>query len=152
MPLLTPPRDLIQMPVADRRLGDTVVRQLATFVQLRHVQELNGECSAVIALRISLFAAAGEGFGPALAGPGFSDYMAELRADNNCLVVAQTGKILAVRGNETEADWLERCNAFAGDTMLQGDFFRALREGQAVKIGEMIRQYIQNADAAGKFC
>lgn len=101
MPLLpyTPP--LIELPISDLQLGDTLVRRRARFESLLHRQEADGQSLVRITVRVCPYAAEGAGYGPALTGPGFASYLAELGADNRTLVDAtpgeQAGAILAVR-------------------------------------------------------
>lgn len=154
MPLISPPHTHIELPVADRIVADTRIRQKCAFAMLRHTQNEAGECCAHIGVLVTLYAAddaAAEGFGRPLTGPGFSSYAAELVADNNTLVDAQTGAIQAIRQGENDASWRAKIDAFPQPTMLQGDFFEYLRENQPVRIGDMIRQHIQQADAMGRF-
>ena len=152
MPLQAYPRTPITLPVADRRVADTLVRQQAMFLQLTHTQAEDGQCRATVTVRVDLYAAAGDGYGQRLMGNGFSSYTVQLVAANDTLVDAQTGAILAIQlPGQSGADWQAHLDSFSQATMLQGDFFEYLRENQPIKIGDMIRQYIQQADAAGKF-
>ncbi len=151
MPLLPGARTLIEIPVADRVFLDSVIRQKARFVSLVHHQYESGESLAHIAVEVRLYAADGDGFGPVLDGPGFAPYRVELAADNQTVVDAQTGAILAIRQGEAEADWQEKLTGYAQPVMLQGDFFEYLRENVDVRIGDMIRLHIAQADAMGRF-
>lgn len=151
MPLLPGARALIEIAVASRTIVDTLIKQKAKFVSLLHQQTEAGESLVIVTVRVALFAADGDGFGPALEGPGFSAYEVQLRADNQTVVDAQTGAILAIRLGEPEADWQNKLASYEQPVMLQGDFFEYLRENQPIKIGEMIRQHITQADAMGRF-
>lgn len=152
MAFLTGTHLLIELPVADRQQGDTRIRQRARFVGLAHGQSADGTCTATITVLVSLYAAEGDGYGEPLTGPGFSPYSATLAADNQTLVAVESGQILAIRQGEQEAAWQAKIEELSRerDTMLQGDFFEVLRE-QTIKIGDMIRQHIQQADAMGRF-
>jgi len=155
MPLQPYPRTLIEVPVSDRVIADTRIKQKARFYSLLHTQEVNGVSRVIIKLLVSLYAAdsaAPDGYGDKLISAGFSAYECELSADNNTLVdPAQAGAILAIRGAATDAQWQATIERFAQDTMLQGDFFEYLREQQPILIGEMIRHHIAAADAMGRF-
>lgn len=151
MPLLAHTPTIIELPVADRVAGDTLIRQKARFVSLLHTQSPAGECRAVITVLVSLYAADGPGFGPALQGLGFQNYTVELVAANDTLVDAETGQILAMHQGQDAETWQALCNGYTRPVMLQGDWFEAIRETQPVLIGEMIRQHIQQADAMGRF-
>lgn len=137
-------RTHIELPVADRLPG---IKQKARFVRLSHGQADNGQCDATITVLVTMYAADGEGYGPALSGPGFSSYLVDLTADNNCLVDATTGAVLARRNGINSVDWQATIDSFAQPTMLQGDFFEYLREHVDVRIGDLIRLHITQADA-----
>ena len=149
----------IVLPVSDRVVGDTVIKQKARFAGLLHLQTDEGECNARITVRVSLYAAdatAPDGYGPLLDGPGLSRYTAELVADNNTLVDKRDGSILlyngklAIRQLLSAQEWEEA--AAPAYAMLQGDFFELLREnGLPGTIADMIRLHIQQADAMGRF-
>ncbi len=95
-----------------------------------------------------MYAADGEGYGPELVGRGFAPYKVPLEADNNCLVEVATGAVLARRDGANQADWQATIDSFPQDTMLQGDYFEYLREHVDVRIGDLIRLHITQADAA----
>lgn len=136
--------------MADRVIGDTIIRQLVRFVGLRHSQGPDGQCAAYVDVLVTMYAALGAGRGPELNGAGFAPYAVSLVADNQTIVDAATGRILAIRQGENQADWLALAEGYPQDTMLQGDFFEQLRE-QPLRIGDMIRQHIAQADAMGRF-
>lgn len=147
-------RTLIELPVADRVSGDTRIRQRARFLSLVHGQSSDGACTAVITVLVSLYAAQGEDYGEALSGPGLSTYTVSLSADNQTLVDAGTGQILAIRQGEQPADWQARIDELSQErtTMLQGDFFEYLRDnGLPGTMRQMIEQHIQQADEMGRF-
>ena len=57
----------IVLPVSNRVVGDTVIKQQARFASLLHLQTDEGECSARISVRVSLYAADAttpDGYGP----------------------------------------------------------------------------------------
>jgi hypothetical protein len=140
------------LAISDRQQGDTLIRQRARFLALAHGQSADGTCTATISVLVSLYAADGDGYGELLTGPGLSPYAVTLTADNQTLVAVQTGQILAIRQGEQEAAWQANIEELSREqaTMLQGDFFEALR-AQPINIGDMIRQHIQQADAMGRF-
>jgi hypothetical protein len=146
MPLLPFQHTPIELPVVDRLPG---IKQLARFLRLTHSQASTGECEATITVLITMYAADGADFGPALSGPGFSTYTVDLVADNNCLVDAATGAVLARRKGATESDWQATIDSFEQPTMRQGDFFEYLRDnGLPGTIRQMIEQHITQSDAA----
>jgi hypothetical protein len=155
MPLILYTPSVIELAVSDRVAGDTRVRQKARFVSLFHQQTPEGESSVRIVVCVRLYAAAGDDYGPALTGPGFSSYEATLGADNRTLVDARpehAGDVLAIREfGQTQASWQAVVDSFEQPTMLQGDFFEMLRDNQPVQIGDIIRQHIMRADALGRF-
>jgi hypothetical protein len=156
MPLLpfTPP--LIELQISDLQVGDTLIRRKARFESLLHQQEAGGQSFVRIVVRVCPYAAQGSGYGPALSGPGFASYSAQLGADNRTLVDAtpgeQAGSILAVRelGQSDEA-WQTVVDSYPQATMLQADFFVYLRENEPIKIADVIRHHITRADALGRF-
>jgi hypothetical protein len=156
MPLVPFAPPLIELPISDLQVGDTLIRRKARFESLLHQQSADGQSFVRITVRVCPYAAAGAGYGQALTGPGFASYQAQLGADNMTLVDAssgeQAGAILAVRGlGQTDEDWQAVAAAFAQPVMLQADFFVYLRENEAIKIADVIRHHIQRADALGRF-
>lgn len=154
MPLLSPQHPIIRVPLTDRHFNDTVIKQEATFVTLRHEQHPEtGVGTANITVLVKSYATDNGTQGIYLGDKGLADKRVDLVADNNTLVNAQTGAILAIRTTPFDTpEWLATVETFAAtDTMLQGDFFLALRESAPVIIGDMIRQHIAHADAMGKF-
>jgi hypothetical protein len=99
-----------------------------------------------------MYAAAGEGYGPALTAAGFSTRTVDLAAANDTLVDAATGEILAINTGQQPAEWTAIIAGFEQDTMLQGDFFEYLRDnGLPGTIRQLIEHHIQQADAMGRF-
>lgn len=91
-------------------------------------------------MSVTLYAAAGEGFGPAFVGQGMSSYTSELVADNNAVVAAATGELLAIRTPQrSDTAWEAVSQAFEQPVMLQGNFFGMLRETQDIRIVDLIR-------------
>ena len=74
-----------------------------------------------------------------------------LVADNDTIVDATTGQILAIRNDETETTWLAKADAYEQDVMLQGDFFEEVCITLPVVIGNLIKEHITNANAMGRF-
>ena len=153
MALLPYPRPQIIVRVANRELGDTRIAQLATFCGFHHVQAPNSVGSVLIEVVVAMFSLAGTEPGEPLLGEGFSSRIVHLVGDNLTLVDAATGALLATRASsESDEAWQAIVDGFSQDTMLQGDFFLALREnGLPGTISEMIRQNIQQADGMGRF-
>lgn len=147
MAFIQPPRQQIILPVADKIAG--ILKQQARFVSLFHHQNDQGECSAKIVVLVTLHQADGT----PLAGEQFPARIMELKAENDTLVAAATGQVLAIRQGENDAAWQARITELSQgvDTMLQGDYFEYLRENEPVRIGDLIRYHIQQADALGRF-
>ena len=150
MPLLTSPRTSIELPVADKIYGDTVIKQKAVFASLNHAQFATGESVATVSVQVRSYSLSGGTYGESLHDKGVPDRLVTLVADNKCVVDAETGAILTVRGTETNKEWQAIVDGFDQPVMLQGDFFELLRE-QPIKIGDLIRLHITQADAMGKF-
>lgn len=149
---LLPPRSIIEVPVSDRVLGDTRIKQKARFTTLTHEQGLDGVSRATIRLVVTMYAAAGDDFGPALTAAGFSTRTVDLTAANDTLVDAATGEILAINTGQQPAEWAAIVASFPQDTMLQGDFFEYLRDhGLPGTIRQLLEHHIQQADAMGRF-
>ena len=151
MPLLSPPRTFIEAEISDLVLLDTIIKRKVRFEAMHHHQDADGQCRATLFVRLYCYANAAGAYGPQLEGPLFRASRRELYADNNCLVDAATGAILAVRDGRSAAEWETLPASFEQPTMLQGDFFEYLRENQPILIGELIRHHIQQADAMGRF-
>jgi hypothetical protein len=142
----------IVLPVADRVLGTTVLKQLATFVSLHHDYDAHDQPQARIVVSVQMFGIGPDGsLGPALVGDGFSKREIVLMAANDTLVDAATGEILAIRTFAAGENWQAVLDRYEQPTMLQGNFFEYLRDNAAINIGGLIRQHIQNADALGRF-
>ncbi|WP_210522249.1 hypothetical protein, partial [Hymenobacter terricola] len=88
MALISAPTPLIVIPVSDRAVLGTRLKQQARFIQLRHSQDEAGLCAAYIDVEITMYAAAadGDGYGPELTAEGFLRRQKTLVADNNTVV------------------------------------------------------------------
>jgi len=150
MPVATYIPGLIELAVSDRIQDDTIIKQKVRFVSLLHSQDQSGVCVALIRVLVFPFSAAAGDFGAPLTGPYARAYETELVADNQTLVDAATGEIVAIRYLLTAEQWQDML-ASERQTMLQGDFFHYLRENADVRIGDMIRQHIAQANAMGRF-
>lgn len=146
----TPPP--FELEVADRIIGETIVKQIVRFLRLEHDDAAR---TATVHILVSPHAVAiGGGYGPALTTGPFTPYYDSIVASNNRLVDTRNGAILAERKFLTptaDADWLaaiDRVEASQVPAMYQGDYFLYLRDNQPLIIGDVIRQYIQQADAA----
>lgn len=151
MAIQQPPRTPIILPVCDVKFGDTFFKQKAHFQQLTHTESPAGVCEATITVAVLRYAADGtapDGFGDVL--PDLPARTFTLQAKNDTLVDLATGKVLAssTEPDQNPYDWDAK---FTSPTMLQGDYFALLRDTQAVNIGELIRQYIRQADELGRF-
>lgn len=146
----TPPP--FEVEVADLVRGQTRLKQKVRFLRLEHDDEAR---TATIYVLVLLFALANSGgYGDPLTTPPFASYTDTIVASNNRLVDVRSGAILAERKPfgtpNADADWLAdiaRIEAGAVPAMYQGDYFLYLRDNQPLLIGEVIRQYIQQADA-----
>lgn len=150
-----PARPAFELPISDLQAGDTILKQKAVFQQLRHEQDNDGYCVVYIGLRIDLYASVNGEYGERLSGRGINSYGATLTAANDTLVDAQTGQVLGVQAaGETAEAWRARIDELSqtADTLLQGDFFRLLRDnGLPGTIRQLIEHHIQQADALGRF-
>lgn len=155
MPLISHPPTPIIVEVSDRKINDTVIKQKVVFQRLEHRIQPDGTARVGVSILVELYAASGAGYGEKLSGNGFNPYYDELVADNDTIVDAQTGDILAINingfGHKSQDDWTKQANEFKQNVMFQGDFFEVLRDTQPVEIGALIRQHITQADAMGKF-
>lgn len=154
MPLVPFQTEQITLDVQDRVYAGTTIKQKATFTRLAHTQSANTS-NVAIDVRVSMYADDRGAYGPELSGPGFQPYNRQLGADNDTLVNAQTGAILQVRktgaGRESDDIWMAVAELHPEAVMFQADFFLMLRDTQPIKIGDMIRQHITQADALGRF-
>lgn len=141
-----------ELEVSDLVRDKTTVKQKVRFLRLEHDDV--ARTATVHILVIPHCVAAGGGYGEALTRPPFISYADSIVANNNRLVDARDGSILAERKFNTptaDADWLAdiaRVEASLVPAMYQGDYFLYLRDNQPLVIGNVIRQYIQQADAA----
>jgi hypothetical protein len=152
MPLIQHTPQLIEVAVSDRKINDTTIKQKVVFQSLLHRQMSTGESRVGVTVQVNLYAADGDGYGSQLTGNGFTPYMVELVADNQTIVDASNGAILAINTDyKSKADWEAAANEYEQAVMFQGDFFELLRDNTAIEIGDLIRQHIAQADAMGKF-
>ena len=153
MALITHPRTLIEVPLTDRVFDDTTIKQDAIFIGLRHDQNHDTGVGIVsITVLVKSFASDNGAKGIYLGDKGMYDKRIDLVADNDTIVNAATGEILAIRTRMmTPNDWQSIIDALTVDYAYQGDFFIQLREAAPIVIGDMIRQHIAQADAMGKF-
>ncbi|MBF9239473.1 hypothetical protein I2I05_18920 [Hymenobacter sp. BT683] len=157
MPLYEPPRDLIETPVCDRVIGETLFKQVARFKKLDHEQTREGVCSAIITVQVTLHASVDGQAGPVLSGQGFDHdgYEQKLVADNETIVDPATDQLLAIRhhsihGLNPAEEWENAVNA-PQTTMYQGDYFMMVRKYSPIDIDGMIEDHIARADTMGKF-
>ena len=153
MPLVNINRAIIMVPLADRVFAGTIIKQTATFVTLSHVQDPNsGVCSAVIVVLVKYYANNAGALGMSLNDHGVPDKQFNLTADNNTIVDASTGAILAINPVFFESpEWLAQVAAFTQNVMKQGDFFQAMRDASPIIIGDLIKHHIAQADSMGRF-
>ncbi len=152
MPLLTPTRELIRVPLTDRVFNDTVIKQEAVFDTLEHRQDaINGVAQVHVVVVVRSYANDNGEFGIALHDKGMPDKRVYLVADNLTVVNAETGEIVLIQAADNYFTWEEDIEALEGNVMFQGDFFLQLRDNAPIVIGDMIRQHIAQADAMGKF-
>lgn len=140
----------IVIPVADRAYNDTIIKQKAMFTRLTHHQSETSS-SVTVDVIVSMYANDNGAYGMPLTGLGFAPYHKSLGADNNTLVDAETGEILAIRADEPQDVW--EANAAEHDklVMFQADFFLMLRDNAPIEIGKLITKHITDADALGRF-
>lgn len=146
----TPPP--FELEVSDLVRGRTRLKQKVRFLRLEHDDATR---TATVHILVIPFAVANDdGYGDAQTRPPFTSYEDAIVASNNRLVDMRDGTILAERKFLTptaDADWLAdiaRVQASTVPAMYQGDYFLYLRDNQPLVIGEVIRQYIRQADAA----
>ena len=145
----TPPP--FELEVSDLVRGKTQLKQKVQFQRLEHDDVAR---TATVHILVVPYAVTEEGgYGEAQTRPPFTSYPDQIVASNNRLVDMRNGAILAERkfGTPTaDADWLaaiDRVEASQVPAMYQGDYFLYLRDNQPLVIGDVIRQYIQQADA-----
>lgn len=151
MPLVTPQNELIVINLTDRVFQNTTIKQKATFSGLEHRQNSDGVSSALIMVLVQYFADSDGDYGVHLHDKGVPDVTKYLVADNDTVVDASTGAILAIKTDGNRDEWESIVNGYEQNVMLQGDFFGYLRDNASIIIGDMIRQHIAQGDAMGKF-
>jgi len=146
----TPPP--FELEVSDLVRGKTHLKQKVRFLRLEHD---DANRTATVHIQVVPYALAEDGsYGEAQTRPPFTSYFDAIVASNSRLVDMRNGAILAERSFGTpaaDADWLAaiaRIETSAVPAMYQGDYFLYLRDNQPLIIGDVIRQYIQQADAA----
>lgn len=150
MALIPYKTEQIIIPVADRIFNDTIIKQKATFTTLTHTQTANGSNVRVEAL-VTMYSNDNGDYGKPLTGSGFAPYFVTVGADNDTIVNAQTGEILLVRTNESDAFWKAKADTNPEPVMFQADFFIMLRDTQSIEIGELIKKHIIQANNLGRF-
>lgn len=144
MPLLPIPRTFLDVDVTDRTAG---VKQRARWLSMRAQQNpLTGEVSVQLQVQVSQYQADEAGnYGEPLTGKGIQAYTVPLIADNNSAVDPQTGAVLYMRTNESDADWRALLDGKDEPLMLQGDWFLALMS-QQIAITPLLHTFMQQAD------
>ncbi|RZL08365.1 MAG: hypothetical protein EOO62_15425 [Hymenobacter sp.] len=145
-----------ELEVCDLVRGQTQLKQKVRFLRLEHDDQARTATVHVLVLPFAV--APGGGYGEGLTTPPFLPYADTIVANNNRLVDMRSGAILAERYARnadgtpaTDVDWqavIDRVEASEVPAMYQGDYFLYLRDNQPLIIGEVIRQYIRQADAA----
>lgn len=169
MPLLQLPISAIELPVSDRVLEGTIVKQRVTFDRMNILAEAGVVHVVQLFLTVRLFAVTAEnGYGPELTGKGFSAYPVVLIADNNTAVDPATGDLLYIRLTEAtvlnflagtveempavqpgEDRWHSYLDEKPEPLELQGRHFWYLSENVDVRIHDLIKKNIRQADAMG---
>lgn len=149
MPLINFKSEQIAVNISDKVLGDTIIKQTATFVSLRYSQD-ERESMAEITVLVKPFASNKGAYGDSLISRGINSYYVTLTAKNDTLVEFPSGEIIAVRSNENDQQWAALAALHPTDCCLQGDLMEILRE-QPTKIGDIIRHHIAEADRMGRF-
>ena len=154
MPLLPFTPSPIELRVSNKALpGGGRLGQRARFWQFGHTQSPDQLAQSTVLIKVIVTAhdLVGEELGDELSAQGFVPRIVELSADNTTLVEAATGAILADLRGLNLVERQAAIDGFAQDTLLQGDFFELLRDTAPVKIGDLLRQHLQQADALGRF-
>jgi hypothetical protein len=150
-------RAFIDLRVDDIVQGDTRFGQVARFFRLEHEQDPDtGICKALIKCRLLVFSLVNGALNEQLPRGRFVVLEPDLVGDNDTLVDAATGQILAIRyqtpATEDPAMWGQVCHCFENrDVMLQGDWFEEQRDGAAIPVGGWILANMQQAQRMGRF-
>ena len=148
MPLSTFAHSFIEIPVSDRTPG---VKQKARWLNMTPSQDPDtGEVSIKAWVLVNPYAAddtAPDGYGAPLRGNGIDPYKVVLIADNNTAVDATTGEVLFVRSTENHDEWQAKLQDDPRQLLLQGDFFELLIAYSPIAIGELLENFMRQADA-----
>lgn len=149
MPLVPHVPQFIEVEVADRVYGGTILKQKARFMGMNIEQNvITGVANVLVRLRVFLYAESNGGYGGEIVGKGISTYDVSLVADNNCAVDVATGEVKYIRINEPEDVWLQKLADAPETLMLQGDFFEVLMHSAPVEIEPMLRNFMLQANQA----
>jgi hypothetical protein len=140
----TPFDDLIIIPVQDLVYADTAFKQKAHFIELRHRYQHGPYASIdVDVYRYSADPSKPDGYGDII--PNIPPRRFTLEAKNDTLVEKKSGRILA-SAQDPELDAYSWDEKFPFPTMLQGNYFAWVRDNVEIKMGDLIRFHIVNAD------
>ncbi|WP_375436665.1 hypothetical protein [uncultured Hymenobacter sp.] len=170
MPLLSTPVAVIELPVSNRVVENTIIRQKARYESLEISQTESGECTVKLWVAVTPYALAEDGDYGQRMPPDFITRRIALLADNNTAVdPAANGALLYIRLTASTAlnfaagtieeipnadlpsAWRDYLNSKPESMRLQGDFFCTLRDTQPVLIKGLLEDHIRQADAMGRF-
>jgi hypothetical protein len=143
MPLISPPRTFIDVPVTDRTPG---VKQQARWNSLQAQQNPEtGVLQLNVGVLVQPYADDNGAYGERLFGKGINPWNVLLVGNNDCAVNPDTGEVLYLRTTETDAQWVDLLNSKPEPLILQGDWFLGY---MAVHITPLLQSFMQAADRA----
>jgi hypothetical protein len=134
----------IEIEVSDRAPG---IKQKARWRSMTPSQDDAGQVSILVTVEVRLYEDVAGAYGPELTGNGLHPYQVTLVANNDTAVDPTTGEVLIVRQLQTPAEWLAQLEADPRQLMLQGDFFEVLIAYSPIAIGELLENFMRQADA-----
>lgn len=160
----------IEVRVSDFVINDTKIHQMVWNYKISMTQSHDGFLTTILECLIIPYAsvevsADSDGWGDELkTGPFISrayDYMISNKTlveftenpldPNFGKILARTGQSVQDKGLTPQQEWDWVLNEFTGTYMGEGDLMIYVRDNIPQLLGDMIRNYIKEADAAGKF-
>jgi hypothetical protein len=141
-------------PVCDREVAGIRYKQKAECKGFSVHEDDELGCLVRMTIRLWLYAPdaeAPDGYGPRVEGEGFTYRPRELKADDDTLVDAATGEILAERAKCSTEQWAAVRDDPDRAVMGQGNFFQQVRDLVPFINRDLIAQHVHQANAMGRF-
>jgi hypothetical protein len=144
-------RTFTEIRVNDLTHQDTIITQMARWLNTYTAQDDSGQYSVNLLLRVTMHANADGEVGHPLP---LAPYHVTLTADNNTVMDLATGQFLVIRDRQDDAAaWALKCAPYKDHptACLQGDYFAHASKNDPVVMDQLARQHMQAAIPMGRY-